>query len=298
MVRDEGGNILDGFARAKIAKELGYRVPVGRPGGLSEQEKRSLVRALNLARRQLDPPARRAIISDELRENPGRSNRWIAKSLGVSHPTVAVVRQVLESTGKVYQFDRTLGADGKYRPASRDSAKTHGEHGHVPESADREEWAEPRQFIDLRDEKAISGRRSGPPAANPRTESPTGRKGGGARAKLSGKRTWTVTGDPKVVRCDLLIADPPFGITNEPWEPKDLEGFTREWCRRWSSCGADFIAIFWSQDRMWRAREWFSGSLDGYKFQQTLVWHASNHCGLEEPPCPETVLVSDFPLPP
>ena len=42
--------------------------------------------------------------------------------------TFAVVRQELEATGSVYQFDRTLGADGKYRPASRDSAKPHGEH--------------------------------------------------------------------------------------------------------------------------------------------------------------------------
>ncbi len=30
-----------------------------------------------------------------------------------------------------------------------------------------------------------------------------------ARAKLNGKRTWTLTDDPKVVRCDFLIADPP-----------------------------------------------------------------------------------------
>ena len=38
--------------------------------GLSEQEKRSLVRALNLARRQLDQRAKREIIADELKENP------------------------------------------------------------------------------------------------------------------------------------------------------------------------------------------------------------------------------------
>src|SRR5271157_3945405 len=58
-----------------------------------------------------------------------------------------------------------------------------------------------------------------------------------ARAKLNGKRTWTLTDDPKVVRCNFLIADPPFGLTDEPWEPEDVEGFNRDWCKRWSKCG-------------------------------------------------------------
>src|SRR6202034_910027 len=83
VVKDEDGYILDGFARAKIAKELGYECPSVTVTGLSEQEKRSQVRALNLARRHLDHIAKREIIADELKENPDRSNRWIAKSLGV-----------------------------------------------------------------------------------------------------------------------------------------------------------------------------------------------------------------------
>ncbi len=100
-----------------------------------------------------------------------------------------------------------------------------------------------------------------------------------ARTKLNGKRTWTLTDDPKVVRCDLLIADPPFGITDEPWEPEDVEGFNREWSRRWAACGADFVAIFWCQSKLWEGRQWFDESLKGYEFQQMLVWHANNQCG-------------------
>ena len=61
--------------------------------GLTEQEKRSQVRALNLARRQLDQWSKRQIIADELKENPRRSNNWIAKSLGVDDKTVASVRR-------------------------------------------------------------------------------------------------------------------------------------------------------------------------------------------------------------
>lgn len=97
-----------------------------------------------------------------------------------------------------------------------------------------------------------------------------------ARGRLNGKKTWKITGSPKVVPCDLLIADPPYGITKEPWEPDDLEAFTRNWCRRWSDCGADFIAIFWSQGNLWNGRQWFDETLAGYSFQQMLVWHANN----------------------
>jgi hypothetical protein len=53
-----------------------------------------------------------------------------------------------------------------------------------------------------------------------------------ARGKLNGKKTWMITGDQKIVKCHLLVADPPYGITDEPWEPDDLEGFTRQWGRK------------------------------------------------------------------
>jgi ParB-like chromosome segregation protein Spo0J len=114
IVRDEKGYILDGFARAQIAKELGYECPSVTVTGLTEQEKRSQVRALNLARRHLDYAARRQIIADELRENPRRSNRWIAKSLGVDDKTVARVRASMQSTAVLPQLGFTQGADGKY----------------------------------------------------------------------------------------------------------------------------------------------------------------------------------------
>lgn len=99
-----------------------------------------------------------------------------------------------------------------------------------------------------------------------------------ARAKLPKRKTWKVTSDQKVIKCEAVIADPPYGITNEPWEPDDLAAFTHDWCRRWSKCGADFIATFWSQERLFDGRQWFDEGLAGYDFQQMLVWHANNHC--------------------
>jgi ParB-like chromosome segregation protein Spo0J len=118
VVKDEDGYILDGFARARIAKELGYECPSVTATGLSEQEKRSQVRALNLSRRQMDYAAKRDIIADELTENPDRSNRWIARSLGVHHATVIAVRNDLTSTGHIDHLGGLVGRDGKIRSAT------------------------------------------------------------------------------------------------------------------------------------------------------------------------------------
>jgi ParB-like chromosome segregation protein Spo0J len=100
-----------------------------------------------------------------------------------------------------------------------------------------------------------------------------------ARAKANGHRAWTITRDQSVVPCNLLLADPPFGLTSEPWEPKDVETFTRGWSSCWSACGADFVAVFWCQGKLWEGRRWLDESLAGYTFQQLLVWHSNNHCG-------------------
>ena len=151
VVKDEDGYILDGFARAKIAKELGYECPSVTVKGLSEQEKRSQVRALNLARRHLDYFAKRQIITDELRENPGRSNNWIAKSLGVDDKTVASVRREMQSTSEIPKLGYTLGSDGKYRPATRVSLPTNGD-GRL---AHELPGAGEREYIDLDDEEGI-----------------------------------------------------------------------------------------------------------------------------------------------
>jgi hypothetical protein len=118
VIKDEKGYIFDGFAREKIAKELGYDCPSVTVTGLTEQEKRSQVRALNLSRRHLDHGAKREIIADELTENPDRSNRWIARSLGVHHAMVIAVRNDLSSTGRIDQLGGLVGRDGKIRSAT------------------------------------------------------------------------------------------------------------------------------------------------------------------------------------
>jgi len=78
--------------------------------------------------RPLDRAARRAAIEAALKERPEASNRTIASDLGVSHPTVAGVREEMESTGKIFQFEKTIGADGKTRrrPPPRSNTASSG----------------------------------------------------------------------------------------------------------------------------------------------------------------------------
>jgi len=122
---DEGHRIIDGNYRKAIADELGYDCLEIVQAGLTEDEKRTLARALNLARRQMTQEQKRQLVSDQLRESPSRSNRWVGKQLGVHHATVASVRSEMEATGQVIQFDRTIGEDGRARPAARQPQVVH-----------------------------------------------------------------------------------------------------------------------------------------------------------------------------
>ena len=115
---DDEGNILDGHHRVQICQELGIpEWPKLIRKGLTEAEKRTHARQLNLARRHLDQATRRALIEQELIQDPSRSNRQIAEGLQVDHKTVQAVRAESEGTGEIPQLDRTIGADGKSRPA-------------------------------------------------------------------------------------------------------------------------------------------------------------------------------------
>jgi ParB-like chromosome segregation protein Spo0J len=57
--------IIDGGYRKAIADELGYDCPEIVQAGLTQEEMRTLARALNLARRQLTPEQKRQLIADQ-----------------------------------------------------------------------------------------------------------------------------------------------------------------------------------------------------------------------------------------
>lgn len=98
-----------------------------------------------------------------------------------------------------------------------------------------------------------------------------------ALAKAGPGIDYKITTNQSVIECASLITDPPYGIKDESWEPKDLESFTRKWAAEWSVCKAETILIFWSQRYLWEGRRWFDDSLKGYKFQQLLIWHYANN---------------------
>ena len=117
---DQDGNVLDGHHRLRICEELGLSEwPRITRTFASEHDKRTHARQLNLARRHLNQEQRRALIADELRDRPERSNNQIAQALGVSDTTVGAVRSHLEATSQIGKLETTMGADGKARPAKR-----------------------------------------------------------------------------------------------------------------------------------------------------------------------------------
>jgi ParB-like chromosome segregation protein Spo0J len=90
---DEWGNVLDGHNRMRICRELGINdYPIVTRSGLTEAEKLTHARRVNLLRRHLSQEQRRALVADELRGDPSRSNRQIATALGVDHKTVGAAR--------------------------------------------------------------------------------------------------------------------------------------------------------------------------------------------------------------
>ena len=125
---DEHGNVLDGHHRIQICVELGIaQWPRLVRHGLSEVEKRSHARRLNLHRRHLDQAQRRTLITDELRDAPAASDRAVAAGLGVDHKTVATVRAGLEATGEIPQLDARKGRDGRERRIVQFVPSTPGE---------------------------------------------------------------------------------------------------------------------------------------------------------------------------
>ena len=116
---DEQGNVLDGHHRLQICEELNITdYPKVIRAGLTEEEKYTHARKLNLARRHLSQEQKRSLIQQQLQATPEKSDRQIAKDLGVSHHTVSTQRENLESIGQIAQCDRKT-SDGRTYPKER-----------------------------------------------------------------------------------------------------------------------------------------------------------------------------------
>ena len=103
---DEAGNVLDGYHRLQICEELGIKdYPKVIRAGMTEAEKLTHARKLNIARRHLTQEQKRGLIREQLKETPEKSDRQIAKDLGVHQSTVGTQRKILEKSGQVSKLD-------------------------------------------------------------------------------------------------------------------------------------------------------------------------------------------------
>ena len=83
---------------------------------MTEEEKIAHARRLNLARRHLSQEQKRELIREQLKETPEKSDRQIAKVLGVSNKTVSEIRNEMVQAGQLCNLHSSIGADGKERP--------------------------------------------------------------------------------------------------------------------------------------------------------------------------------------
>lgn len=114
---DEDGNVLDGHHRLQACKELGIEnIPKIVKVGMSEQQKLDYSLMVNTTRRQLTREQKQALIRQQLRQTPEKSDRQIAELVGVDNSTVSRNRQKMEETGQLLQCNSSIGADGKIRP--------------------------------------------------------------------------------------------------------------------------------------------------------------------------------------
>lgn len=118
---DESGAIIDGHHRDQIAAELGIRCPREVRSGLTDTEKRSLAITLNRDRRHLTQEQKRALASESVKADPQLSDREHARRVGVSHVTVAKLREGLTQSGQIDHFSERI--DPRTGKASQPAAK-------------------------------------------------------------------------------------------------------------------------------------------------------------------------------
>jgi len=114
---DESGNVLDGYHRSKVCAELGItEYPRVIRLGMTETQKRTHARKLNMARRHLTQEQKRGLIREQLADTPEVSDRQIATGLGVSNSTVSQARKEMVADNQLCESHTSVGADGKEYP--------------------------------------------------------------------------------------------------------------------------------------------------------------------------------------
>lgn len=114
--------IADGFHRIAAAEQCGFKeIEADVREGTRLDAVWFALGANRQHGRRMTHNDRIAAVKRGVIEFQARSNREIARQIGCDDKTVAAVRASLESTAEIPQLVKTVGKDGKSRPATRKS---------------------------------------------------------------------------------------------------------------------------------------------------------------------------------
>jgi ParB-like chromosome segregation protein Spo0J len=151
VVKDENGDIIDGYQRVRACEELGITdYPVLTLAGLTDDEKRDHAFVLNLVRRRMTREQITQLIAAELKRSPDLSDNWLAQILGTTDKTVAAVRRQLIATSEIPKLGALRGKDDKYRQVTRILTNTDKEAERAQEALRILGDKAPRKDLELR----------------------------------------------------------------------------------------------------------------------------------------------------
>jgi hypothetical protein len=131
-IEASGGNIVVGGTPGHDVTDLRgvllnsdywYVLPPSGPRGVNYPDPYDYVISANILRRHLTTEQKRDLIAKLLKASPEKSNRAIGEMVKADKNKVKAVRNKLEATGEIAPVEKTVGKDGKARPATKKSIR-------------------------------------------------------------------------------------------------------------------------------------------------------------------------------
>jgi len=258
----ENGNYLtDGFHRFSAAISNGYTEVscIIKQGSVNDARAAACVANLRHGK-ALNRKEKQNAIKQYVKIYWNHSNRWLANDLGVNDKTVGKYRAKIHIDDGIEYPTILIAQDGKEYPFAGAEFSAPDE----SESLDENELT----FEQFKEQQLILAE---------------GRWNDDFTKKVIHGDTFEILPTLDEHSVDLLIVDPPYGITTEKWDlhnKSDLIGFTREWLvqarRILKTTGRMFVC--WSRQYMFELKPIFDEVFEHYPFifGNMLVWHWNN----------------------